>query len=117
LDTRARAFKRIRAVFRLSSGCIQAVFRLYSGFIQVVFRLYSGACPASAEINMRIILPELELHNTCYGKMPADILEALLQRGRDVRDPCLPSSARRSCATAACPRSAAIVRGVATFSC
>jgi hypothetical protein len=89
LDTRARAFKRIRAVFRLSSGCIQAVFRLYSGFIQAVFRLYSGACPASAEINMRIILPELELHHTCYGKMPADILEALLQRGRDVRDPCL----------------------------
>jgi hypothetical protein len=40
---------------------------------------------------MRILLPELELHNTssCYGKMPADILEPLLQRGRDDRDPCL----------------------------
>jgi hypothetical protein len=31
---------------------------------------------------MRIILPELELHNTssCYGKMPADILELPLCR-------------------------------------
>ena len=46
LDTRARAFKRIRAVFRLYSGCIQAVFRLYSGCIQALFRLYSGCIQA-----------------------------------------------------------------------
>jgi hypothetical protein len=47
------------------------------------FQKASGACPARVlKSAMRILLPELELHNTssCYGKMPADILELPLCR-------------------------------------
>ncbi len=87
------------------------------------FQKASGACPERVlKSVMRILLPELELHNTssCSGKMPADILElplCSLQRGRDDRDPCLPSSTRRRYTTAVCPRLTVIVRGADTFSC